>query len=156
METQLFFSISILPSIALKRWYFSENMNVKGKVVAKFLWRNQFLSLCNSWKPLTIITKSSIFDIAAVLDPPLNRLTVKQCINHEAIQKVFHLHNGIFHSINLCHTFSILLYHLPLGYSLKTNYGMTEKKNFCIYGCFSVSRFIKGGRKSCLYTQLHF
>ena len=38
---------------------------------------------------------------------------VKQNINHGAIQKVYHLHNGIFHSINLCHIFSILLYRLP-------------------------------------------
>ena len=42
--------------------------------------------------------------------------------------------NGIFHYINLCHTFSILLYHLP------------KKKIFCIYSCFSVSRYIKGVR----------
>ena len=42
-----------------------------------------------------------------------NNMTVKQHINHEAIQKVCQFYNGIFHSINLCHTFSILLYHLP-------------------------------------------
>ena len=31
-----------------------------------------FLIIVNGWKPLTIITKSSILDVAAVLDPPLN------------------------------------------------------------------------------------
>ena len=30
-----------------------------------------FVIIVNSWKPLTIITKSSILDVAAVLDPPL-------------------------------------------------------------------------------------
>ena len=34
-------------------------------------------------------------------------------VNHRAIQKVCHLHNGIFQPIQLCHTFSILLYHFP-------------------------------------------
>ena len=31
-----------------------------------------FLIIVNGWKPLTIITKSSILDVATVLDPPLN------------------------------------------------------------------------------------
>ena len=30
--------------------------------------------IVNDWKPLTIITKSSILDVAAVLDPPLIKL----------------------------------------------------------------------------------
>ena len=30
-----------------------------------------FVIILNSWKPLTIITKCSIFDAAATLDPPL-------------------------------------------------------------------------------------
>ena len=31
-----------------------------------------FVIILNSWKPLTIITKLSIFDVATVLDPPLS------------------------------------------------------------------------------------
>ena len=31
----------------------------------------RFVIIDNGWKPLTIITKSSILDVAAVLDPPL-------------------------------------------------------------------------------------
>ena len=31
-----------------------------------------FVIIVNGWKPLAIITKSSILDVAAVLDPPLN------------------------------------------------------------------------------------
>ena len=30
-----------------------------------------FMIIVNGWKPLTIITKSSTLDVAAVLDPPL-------------------------------------------------------------------------------------
>ena len=30
-----------------------------------------FVVIVNTWKPLTIITKSSTLDVAAVLDPPL-------------------------------------------------------------------------------------
>ena len=33
---------------------------------------------------------------------------------------------------------------------------MKEKKIFREYGCFSVSRYIKGGKKSHLETQLNF
>ena len=32
----------------------------------------RFLIIVNSWKPLTITTKRSILDVAAVLDPPLH------------------------------------------------------------------------------------
>ena len=76
MEIQLFFSISILPLIASKRWNFSNNLDFSGKIVAKLRLRSHFLSICNN-------------------------MAVKQQINH--------LHNGIFHSINLCCYFSILL-----------------------------------------------
>ena len=31
-----------------------------------------FVIIVNGWKPLTIIVKHSILDVAAVLDPPLN------------------------------------------------------------------------------------
>ena len=31
----------------------------------------RFVVIVNGWKPLTIITKWSILDVAAVLDPPL-------------------------------------------------------------------------------------
>ena len=30
-----------------------------------------FVIIVNGWKPLTIVTKSSILDVAAALDPPL-------------------------------------------------------------------------------------
>ena len=31
----------------------------------------RYVIIVNGWKPLTIITKRSILDVAAVLDPPL-------------------------------------------------------------------------------------
>ena len=34
----------------------------------------RFVIIVNSWKPLTIITKCSILDVAAVLDPPLEAI----------------------------------------------------------------------------------
>ena len=34
----------------------------------------RFVIIVNGWKPLTIITKRSILDVAAVLDPPLKKL----------------------------------------------------------------------------------
>ena len=32
----------------------------------------RFLIIVNNWKPLPIITRRSILDVAAVLDPPLD------------------------------------------------------------------------------------
>ena len=42
------------------------------------------------------------------------KLTIKQQISYGAIQKIYYLHNYIFHSIlfHLWHTLSILLYRL--------------------------------------------
>ena len=37
-----------------------------------------FAIIVNSWKSLTIITNSSILDVAAVLDPPLTLLRKNQ------------------------------------------------------------------------------
>ena len=34
----------------------------------------RFVIIVNGWKPLTIITKRSILDVAAVLDPPLQTI----------------------------------------------------------------------------------
>ena len=34
--------------------------------------KDRFVIIINSWKPLTIIAKRSILDVAAALDPPLN------------------------------------------------------------------------------------
>ena len=37
----------------------------------------RFVIIVNGWKPLTIITKRSILDVSAVLDPPLKLLPEK-------------------------------------------------------------------------------
>ena len=33
----------------------------------------RFVIIVNGWKPLTVITKRSILDVVAVLDPPLEK-----------------------------------------------------------------------------------
>ena len=43
-----FFSVSILLSIALKHWNFQDNLDFKGKIAAKFLITNHFLSIQNN------------------------------------------------------------------------------------------------------------
>ena len=42
---QLFISIFILPFTVMKRWNFPNNLDFKGKTVAKFLIRSHFLSI---------------------------------------------------------------------------------------------------------------
>ena len=55
---------------------FNENVRKKKKLIDQHL-QNLFntfkilLIIVNGWKPLTIITKRSILDVAAALDPPL-------------------------------------------------------------------------------------
>ena len=45
--------------------------------------------LVNSLKPLTIITKRLILDVAAVLDPPLNKEILKATIKFLKFSKLF-------------------------------------------------------------------
>ena len=71
--------------------------------MAKFLLRNHVLSICND-------------------------MTVKQQIKDGAIQKAYHLHNGILKSINLCHTFPP-----PLCYLLKIIIYWNERKEDYLY-----------------------
>ena len=58
------------------------NLNIKRNLLRNYLVRSgsrtaatskmeHFVIIFNGWKPLTIITKGSILDVAAVLDPPL-------------------------------------------------------------------------------------
>ena len=125
MEIQRFFSILILPSIALKRWNFLYKLDFKSKILAKFLLKIHFLSAYKN-------------------------MAIKQQIIHVAIQKVCHLHNGLFHSIPFDlwgHFFNFTL-SPSLSYSLEmTNYRMKEKKVFSLYDCFSKSSYIKVGRE---------
>ena len=137
MEIQLFFNVSILPSIALKRWNFPDNFDFRVKILAKFLLRSQFLSICNN-------------------------VTVKQQINHSAIQKVCHLHNDIFIPLT-CVTLSQFYFITSLVLFIKNNKLENEKKKlFCIYGCLSaISKEVENRifrhnfifRHTCMYKQ---
>ena len=46
-----------------------------------------FVIIVNGWKSLTIVTKSSILDVAAVLDPPLQLDKIKYKNNNVLEQK---------------------------------------------------------------------
>ena len=105
MEIHLFFSISMLPSIALKHWNFPDNLDFKGKISAIFLTRSPLLSI---W----------------------NNMTIKQQINYGTIQKVCHLHKDIFHPIQLYHTLSILLYCLPCAIHTKKTMERQKRRFF--------------------------
>ena len=60
---------------------------------------------------IEVLRNSTIFSLS------LNNMTIKQQIKYVAIQKVYHLHNGIFSPVQLCHTLSILLYHFLVPFS---------------------------------------
>ena len=51
--------------------------DLRATATSKMEW---FVILVNDWKPLTIITKCSILDVAAALDPPLGRENLQQLI----------------------------------------------------------------------------
>ena len=66
------------PSIIYARLIFDLNnctneSSIKdGSTTAATSKMEHFVIIVNGWKPLTIITKSSILDVTAVLDPPLS------------------------------------------------------------------------------------
>ena len=47
------------------------SMNRDGSRAAATFKMECFMIIVDGWKPLTIITKQSILDVAAALDPPL-------------------------------------------------------------------------------------
>ena len=81
-------------------------------------------------------------------------MTVKQQIKHGTIQNVCQLHDGISHSIGLCHTVNFTLLLPPVNFTKKLQ--NERKEGFFIYGYFSVPTYMKEGRKSDLQTQLNF
>ena len=52
----------------------SWNKHTDGSRTATTSKMELFVIIVNGWKPLAIITKCSILDVAAVLDPPLGEL----------------------------------------------------------------------------------
>ena len=104
--------------------YFSASL---GEIVAKFFLMSYFLSKCNNMK-------------------------VEQHINHGAIQKVYHLHNVIFHSINLRLTFLMILYTSLVFFTktLKIKTMKWEKRRIFQYIAASAYYFIS--KEVSLYT----
>ena len=107
LEIQLFFSILILPSMVLKLWNFPDNFDFKGKVVAKFLFRKQFLLIHDNKTTLTMGTFEKY--VTWIM---------------------------IFFIRFSCVTFCKLYFKSSLVLLKISNYGMRKMKIFCIYGCF--------------------
>ena len=49
----------------------------------------RFVIIVNCWKPLTIITKCSILNVAAVLDRPLEVISLVESQEHRQFHKTF-------------------------------------------------------------------
>ena len=56
-----------------RKYFAKESGNRGGSTAAATSKMERFVIIVNDWKPLTIITKRSILDVAAVLDPPLRK-----------------------------------------------------------------------------------
>ena len=78
-------------------------------------------------------------------------MTIKQQTNHRAIHKVCHLHIAFFIPfiwVTLCQFYSCTT---PVAYTKKSKLRTERKGDFLYaYGCFRVSCYVKGGRKSYL------
>ena len=122
---KLIFSISILRLIELKYWNFPDNLDFKGKIVAKFFQRSHFLSICNN-------------------------ITVNNKLTTELFQKVCHLFNGIFHSITFV-TLSQFYSVTSLALFTENNKLWNKRKEDFLY-IWLLSRYIKEGRKLCMYV----
>ena len=68
----------------------------------------RFVIIVNGWKPLTIITKRSILDVAAALDPPL--MTVSEtCLNQ--VKNVANLLRGMMNTFFVFVLMNFQLFH---------------------------------------------
>ena len=63
-----------------------------------------FVIIVNGWKPLTIITKCSILDVAAVLDPSLD--WTQAHVEKKSIWKLIYQVAGIFNQLETESTLS--------------------------------------------------
>ena len=68
-----FLIATVLRLILISRHFDKTQVNTRaGSRTAATSKMELFVIIVNDWKPLTIITKRSILDVAAVLGPPLN------------------------------------------------------------------------------------
>ena len=108
-------------------------MDLRGKIAAKFLIRSHF--------------------------PQYKTISQKKYhIKRGAIQKLCRLHNGIFHPMQLFATLSQFYSNTSTVLFTKLHLETIDEKkeDFSKYGCFNLSRYIEGGKKSHLETQLNF
>ena len=105
-----------------------DNLNFKDKIVAKFLFRSESLSIYNN-------------------------MTIKQHINHGAIQNVCHLHNCIFMSltsVTLCQFYSPIIL-LPT----KNNKLWNERKEDFLYMWLLQRITLYQRRHNRIFRRLH-
>ena len=69
------------PSHPWEIWHYKQ-ANQGGSRTAATSKMERFLIIVNGWKPLTIITKHSILEVATVLDPPLSKYWTSQTGNY--------------------------------------------------------------------------
>ena len=80
-------------------------------------------------------------------------MTINQHINHGAIQNVCHLHNCIFHVINLGHTLSILFPCILLP--MKNNKLWNERKEDFLYIWLLQRITLHQRRQNRIFRRLH-
>ena len=120
LEIQLFFSISILSSTVLKRWNFP-----KIRLWLKFSQEVTFFQYKIIWQQNNKLKMG-----------PFKKYVTCIMANFTT-----------FNFATLCQFYSTTSL---ASFSKFRNYRKRGKKIFCIYGCFSVSSYINGGRKSHL------
>ena len=106
------------PEETCNETYNGENRGVSRAAATSKMER--FVIIVNGWKPLTIITKRSILDVAAALDPPLEtgRRLVERIDDHRGRDKNSHMH---LHSVNSNHAFVTLNHFTFLNSGYKHN-----------------------------------
>ena len=88
-----------------------------------------FVIIVNGWKPLTIITKRSILDVAGVLDPPLS-IFLLQYSFCGGIEHLYPIHLNIISFVQyLAYHFDTITYFSTISYS-EASIGVLHKKMF--------------------------
>ena len=132
MKIKLLFNILILPSIALKRRNFPDNLNFKGKTVTKFVIRSHFPLIYNSMTITMGPFKNYVTCIIAFFIP---FTCITLCQFYSFMSSLFFTENKELWNERKEDFLYIWLLQRIMAASA-----------FYIYGCFSVLHYFKGGR----------
>ena len=103
-----------------------------------------FLIIANGWKPLTHITKSSILNVAAVLDSPLLLLTIKLtyfATTHNV--KSFHIRSFFWSVFSYIRTEYEDLIQYGVNLRIQNEWMKIRTRKNYVYGHFSRSEHSK-------------